>query len=311
MASRRSAVAATATSNSGAVALTMHQHGKSRVRLGRVWRRGGEHAMVEWSIDIALASQADASFLGDDCSAVVATDTMKNTVYVLAKQCTSELPPELFAIKLGRHFVSFYDVVTAASIRVVEQSWQRVHVGGRLHDHGFTLGRERRVAEVEVDAAGRPRVKAGVEEYSVLKTTQSGFEGFIRDQNTLLPDTRERILATTVQATWSYSRDPPCFNAAYSAAKAALTDTFFGPPQGGVYSPSVQRTLYLMGEEVLSRVPEADSVHLKLPNLHFIPVNLPGIGLKFEDDVYLPTSEPHGSIEACVSRKTGALTARL
>ncbi|CAI5947475.1 unnamed protein product [Closterium sp. NIES-65] len=164
----------------------------------------------------------------------------------------------------------------------------------------------------------------------MLKTTQSGFEGFIRDQNTLLPDTRERILATTVQATWSYSRDPPCFNAAYSAAKAALTDTFFGPPQGGVYSPSVQRTLFLMGEEVLSRVPEADSVHLKLPNLHFIPVNLPGIGLKrenamysptseppdsieacCEDDVYLPTSEPHGSIEPCVSRKTAALTARL
>ncbi|CAI5947480.1 unnamed protein product [Closterium sp. NIES-64] len=303
--------AVTATRDSGAVELTRHQHGKSRVRLGRVWRRGGEHAMVEWSIDIVLASKADASFLGDDCSAVVATDTMKNTVYVLAKQCTSELPPELFAIKLGRHFASFYDVATAASIRIVEQPWQRVHVGGQPHDHGFTLGRERRVAEVEVDAAGQHRVKAGVEEYSVLKTTQSGFEGFIRDQNTLLPDTRERILATTVQATWSYSCDPPCFNTAYSAAKAALTDTFFGPPQGGVYSPSVQRTLYLMGEEVLSRVPEADSVHLKLPNLHFIPINLPGIGLKFEDDVYLPTSEPHGSIEACVSRKTAALTARL
>ncbi|CAI5507597.1 unnamed protein product [Closterium sp. Naga37s-1] len=342
MASHRPAV--TATSDSGAVELTRHQHGKSRVRLGRVWRRGGEHAMVEWSIDIALASKADASFLGDDCSAVVATDTMKNTVYVLAKQCASELPPELFAIKLGRHFVSFYDVVTAASIRIVEQPWQRVHVGGQPHDHGFTLGRERRVAEVEVDAAGQHRVKAGVEEYSVLKTTQSGFEGFVRDQNTLLPDTRERILATTVQATWSYSREPlcvtaaysaakaaftdfhpdllspqptllvfpqlfpplqllvrsPCFNAAYSAAKAALTDTFFGPPQGGVYSPSVQRTLYLMGEEVLSRVPEADSVHLKLPNLHFIPINLPGIGLKHEDAMYSPTSDPPDSIDTCV-----------
>ncbi|CAI5532099.1 unnamed protein product, partial [Closterium sp. Naga37s-1] len=301
--------------------------------------------------DWVNAAIAIANNCGDALRALCGDESSEwnNKVYVLAKQCTSELPPELFAIKLGRHFVSFYDVVssapapppplectthapqpyvrhqagpllrdssvhphcgaasfsctdhaptlsipppppppsspphhqvTAASIRIVEQPWQRVHVGGQPHDHGFTLGRERRVAEVEVDAAGQHRVKAGVEEYSVLKTTQSGFEGFIRDQNTLLPDTRERILATTVQATWSYSRDPPCFNAAYSAAKAALTDTFFGPPQGGVYSPSVQRTLFLMGEEVLSRVPEADSVHLKLPNLHFIPVNLPGIGLK-------------------------------
>ncbi|GJP78644.1 hypothetical protein CLOP_g8921 [Closterium sp. NIES-67] len=242
MASYRHAAAAASAASEGGAALTSHQHGKSRVRLGRVWRRGGVHAMVEWSVDIALTSKADASFLSADCSTVVATDTMKNTVYVLAKQCSSELPPELFAIKLGRHFVSFYDVVTAASIRIVEQPWQRVAVAGRPHDHGFSLGRERRGGGRAGGCRGQHTVRAGVEDYSVLKTTQSGFEGFIRDENTLLPDTRERILATTVQATWSYTRDPPCFNTAFSAAKAALSDTFFGPPQGGVYSPSVQRT---------------------------------------------------------------------
>lgn len=291
--------------------LKFHQHGKSKVRLGRVWRSGDIHNIVEWTVEITLESKADASFTSDDCSSVVATDTMKNTVYVLAKQCSSELPPEQFAIRLGRHFVSFYDVVTGATIRIVEKPWRRVTVEGREHDHGFTLARESRVVEVSVDGSGSPAVKAGVEEFSVLKTTQSGFEKFVRDGNTLLPDTRERILATTVQAMWSYSRDPPCFTSAFSAAKAALTETFFGPPHGGVYSPSVQRTLFLMGRAILDRVPEVKEVHLKLPNLHFIPVNLPGINVKFANDIYLPTSEPHGTIEAIVERQSSAGHSRL
>ncbi|GAA0158696.1 hypothetical protein LIER_38712 [Lithospermum erythrorhizon] len=88
--------------------------------------------------------------------------------------------------------------------------------------------------------------------------------------------------------------------------KKALVDTFFGSPDEGVYSPSVQRTLYLMGKAVLGRFPDISSVHLKMPNIHFLPVNLsskdnPEI-VKFADDVYLPTDEPHGSIEARLSR---------
>ena len=36
----------------------------------------------------------------------------------------------------------------------------------------------------------------------MLKTTQSGYEGFLHDKYTLLKDTKERIVATAITSTW-------------------------------------------------------------------------------------------------------------
>ena len=139
--------------------------------------------------------------------------------------------------------------------------------------------------------------------WRVLKTTQSGYEGFLKDPYTALPDTRDRIAATEVHGSWRLA-GPVAFDAAYASAMAALASTFFGPPSSGTYSPSLQYTLARMAEAVLDAVPGADSVHLLLPNLHFIPANPPG-GTPFADDVYVATSEPHGTIEATVVRGEG------
>ena len=150
----------------------------------------------------------------------------------------------------------------------------------------------------------RTAVSAGLADLSVLKTTQSGYEGFLRDALTTLPNVRERMLATTVAATWTYTQPPPDYDAAYDATLAALCDTFFGPAQGGVYSPGVQATLYAMGAAALARVPAMANITLTLPNLHFLP-SLPA-NIPFADDVYVATSEPHGTIQATVSRTSDA-----
>lgn len=202
---------------------------------------------------------------------------------------------------------------------IAERPWERVVVDGKPHSHGFKLGVEKHVTEVIVKKSGNLLINSGIQGYSLLKTTQSGFEKFVRDRYTLLPDTRERIVATEVTAWWRYpfehvSQIPSksfCFTQRYQDVKKVLADTFFGPPDVGVYSPSVQNTLYLMAKEVLNRFPDIASVQLRMPNLHFIPVNLgnkenPGL-VKFADDVYLPTDEPHGTIEATVSRPKSKL----
>lgn len=147
---------------------------------------------------------------------------------------------------------------------------------------------------------------AGVKGLSVLKTTQSGYEGFLHDQYTLLPDTRERILATSITATWHYDPGTPDFlnadfDALYSGAKKAMLDTFYGPADNGVYSPSVQYTLYQMGDAIVKSVRPVDSVFLNLPNLHFLPAKPAGID--FQDDVYIAASDPSGNIEAVVTRE--------
>ncbi|KAK2634303.1 hypothetical protein Ddye_029095 [Dipteronia dyeriana] len=290
------------------------RHGKARVRVARVWRsKQGRHFMVEWNVSISLLSDCINAYLLDDNSDIVATDTMKNTVYAKAKECSDQLSVEEFAIQLAKHFVSYYRQVTSAIVNIVEKPWERVHIDGQPHEHGFKLGSERHATEVIVQKSGALQITSGVEGLAVLKTTKSGFEGFIRDKYTALPDTRERILATEVTGSWRYSYESIFnipqkslyFTERYLDVKKVLMDTFFGCPKEGVYSPSVQSTLYQMAKAVLSRFHDISSVKLKMPNLHFLPLNLStkdNIIVKFEDDVYLPTDEPHGSIEASLGR---------
>ncbi|KAF3434432.1 hypothetical protein FNV43_RR25535 [Rhamnella rubrinervis] len=290
------------------------RHGKARVRVGRAWRNDdGRYFFVEWNVSISLLSDCVAAYVRDDNSDVVATDTMKNTVYVKAKECTQQLSVEDFAIELAKHFTSFYQQVHTAIVKIVEKPWERVSLEGEQHNHGFKLGSEKHTTEVIVKKSGALRLTSGIEGLALLKTTKSGFEGFIRDKYTVLPETRERILATEVTASWRYSyesvltipRKPLYFTERYLDVKKVLVETFFGTPKEGVYSPSVQSTLYDMAKTVLIRLSDISSVQLKMPNLHFLPVNLSSKDntiVKFDDDVYLPTDEPHGSIEASLSR---------
>lgn len=149
---------------------------------------------------------------------------------------------------------------------------------------------------------------------SVLKTTQSGWSDFLRDKYTTLPETDERILATTISATWSYSTSGSTFDdlrqidfcEVHAQVKQSLLAKFFGSTNGGSFSPGVQNTLYLMACHVLKSVPCIDEVSLSLPNLHFLPCDLPALrnnGMHFSHDIYIPTAEPHGVITATVSRR--------
>ncbi|XP_072970743.1 uricase [Typha angustifolia] len=291
------------------------RHGKSRVRVSRVWRRiNGGDLIVEWNVDVSLYSDCLPAFTSGDNSAIVATDSIKNTVYVKAKECGEVISMEGFAILLARHFSSFYPQVSAAEVRIVEKPWERVVVDGRPHTHGFKLGTEMHTTEVTVKKCGALSLSSGIQKLSLLKTTQSGFEGFVRDQYTLLPETRERMVATEVTTSWRYSfqhisqvpSKPFCFTQRFQDVKKIMADTFFGSSDMGVYSPSVQNTLYLMAKAVLNKYSDIASIHLRMPNLHFLPLKLsskenPDM-VKFADDVYLPIDEPHGTIEATLSR---------
>ncbi|KAH7300015.1 hypothetical protein KP509_24G041100 [Ceratopteris richardii] len=218
---------------------------------------------------------------------------------------------EEFAILLGEHFVKTYPQVTGSEITIIEKPWEPYRINGKIHHHGFKLGKGSHFCEIQVSKNKPTVVCSGLEGLSVLKTTQSGFEGFVRDNYTLLPEVRERILATEVLSVWCYKSKPSCYNKAFETVKQILLDVFFGPPDAGVYSPSVQNTLYLMGERVLQRLPEIESIKLSMPNLHFIPVNMPKVGVEFNHDVYLPTDEPHGTIEASLTRKNWSRHSKL
>jgi urate oxidase len=78
-----------------------------------------------------------------------------------------------------------------------------VTVSNQPHNHGFaTTGEEIRTTTVEVHRAGHYEIVSGFKDLKLCKTTQSGYEGFLHDRYTLLPDTRERLLASSITASW-------------------------------------------------------------------------------------------------------------
>lgn len=277
--------------------LIHNSYGKSRVRLTKVTRHADRHDLREVTVEIELEGDFDASYTDGDNSLVIATDTMKNTVYALARHHPLH-DVESFGIHLASHFADGrHPQVRSATVRLVEDRFERIAVGGVPHPTAFAGGgSEKRVATV-VRARGDTHVASGIEGLFVLKTTDSAFEGFARDAFTTLPEAADRILATVVTAWWTYSTVEVDWNAAHAAARAAMLEVF-----ATHFSPAVQTTLFLMGEAALEACPEMDEISITLPNAHRIPVNLTPFGMDNLDEIFVATDEPHGTISGTLRR---------
>ena len=170
--------------------------------------------------------------------------------------------------------------------------------GEAEHDHAFVRsGQEVRTAVVVADGADR-HVIAGLKELTVLKTTESGFEGYPRDRYTTLPETRDRILATDVAARWRYGRVDVDYDAAYASVRALLLEAF-----AEKYSAALQATLFDMGSRVLERHPEIAEIRFSMPNKHHFVVDLSPFGLDNPNEVFYAADRPYGLIEAAVQRE--------
>jgi urate oxidase len=249
------------------------------------------------TVDIAFEGRYEDVHLNGDNAAVLPTDTMRNTVYALAKQHPVE-PVEGFGRALAEHFLETTEECRRVRIRIARHGWDRIAVDGKPHRHSFVRGSaERRMCWVFADREGA-RYEAGIEELEVLKTTQSAFEGYIRDRYTTLPETKERIFATIVAARWKYSAAPADFEATFAAARTAMLQTFAEHD-----SRSVQQTLFAMGAAAIDAAPEIAEIRLSLPNRHNLLFDIGRFGLENQNEVFVPTTEPFGLIEATVVRE--------
>ncbi len=68
------------------------------------------------------------------------------------------------------------------------------------------------------------------------------------------------------------------------------------------YSPSAQTTLFEMGQAALATCAEISRIDLAMPNKHCLLIDLAPFGLKNENEVFVPTEEPFGLIEASLGR---------
>jgi urate oxidase len=274
--------------------LSWNRHGKCRVRLVKLRRSRDPHELVDLSIDVQLEGAFEHVYVDGDNRLCLATDTMKNTVYALARRDPIE-QVECFAIALADHFIQ-YPGVSRVRISVTEHQWSRLQVNGRPHPHAFVQpGGEHWTTRVDRDVQGT-EVVSGLADLSVLKTTDSAFTGFPRDEYTTLPETSDRILATSVAATWKYRAGTTEFGAR-EQIRTALVEAF------AVHmSQSVQHTLYAMAAAALTACGEITEITMRLPNRHHLLVDLAPFGLDNPNEIFVATDEPYGLIEATVRR---------
>jgi urate oxidase len=279
-------------------ALGENRYGKSRVRLVRVKRGREEHELREWTFQILLRGDFRTCFTEGDNSKILPTDTMKNTVYSLARKssstCVEEFAKELIDFLLTRN-----PQVSHAEVIASERPWEHVVTNGKPHPTTFVQSSgERQTTEVERALKGNFSVRSGLEDLIVMKTAGSGFEGYIQDFLTTLPPTSDRLFATVLKANWTYSSPHVPFETLRARIREILISVFAKHD-----SKSVQHTLYAMGEAVLGGTPEVEDVELTMPNIHCLLVDLSQFGQDNPNEIFVPTDEPHGYIEARVCRK--------
>lgn len=280
------------------VVLGHNSYGKSEIRLVKVDRATERHGLWDLYVSVTLEGDFDAAHVNGDNTGLLATDTMRNTVYALAKdRLTGSI--EDFGLSLVEHFLDAGPSVEKATVRITSFPWDRIEVDGKPHEHSFVRGAGERKATLIGDVDGSRRVEAGIDNLLVMKTTQSGFEGFLRDRFTTLPETGDRILATAVTATWTYGgTSGPDFDPLWNEIRGQILSSFTDH-----YSPSVQNTLYRIGKAVLEAYPEVEKIHLSFPNKHHIPYDLARFGIENENEIFHATSEPYGLIEGTVERE--------
>jgi urate oxidase len=273
------------------------------VRVARGAHPGGGDVIRDWNVSTSLSGDLDAASLAGDNSHVLPTDSQKNRVYALAREL-GPVPPEAFALRLASFFVTSQEPITRARVSVEEYGWSPIGATGYSFARSGDLVR---TTTVVVDAERGACVVSGLRDLVVLNTTASEFWGYPKDEYTTLPETRDRILATAVNARWRYrpaaidgdtgpdSGTGVDWETAFAAAKAALLAAF-----SGTYSYSLQQTLYAMGTRVLADVPAACEVRLALPNKHHYLVDLAPFGLENPNEVYNAGDRPYGLIEGHV-----------
>jgi urate oxidase len=274
-----------------------NRYGKSRVRLSRITRHGDRHDFNEWTVEVLLRGDFDSSFTEAENTKVLPTDTMKNTVYVIARDSRAATIED-YAKELGDYLLQNNPQVSKVSVGVAEKSWERMHVNGAAEPTTFKLGGpEKQIVQAERAKDGPWSISSGIDGITILKTTKSAFTGYIKDKLTTLKPATDRIFGTSATVLWDYSVEAPDFASVRARVQQALLKEF-----AAHHSMSVQHTLFDMGKAALESAPEIARITLRMPNLHHLLADLSPFGQDNPNHIFVPIDEPHGSIEATIER---------
>lgn len=278
------------------VRLAENNYGETRMRLLRLARQEGRHDVKDVTLAIRFEGDFASAHAAGDNRKIVPGDTMKNTVYALARQHSMETAED-FALHLVEHFLTYNAHVSCVRVEAAENIWARLPQGGKPHPSVFTrAGDEKRTCLVH-GTREATAIRAGIENCVVMKTADAAFENFSRDPYTTLQAEPNRVLCTVIGADWLYAGEDVEFGPVWHGVRQMLVETFAEHK-----SKSLQHTLHAMGEAVLQNFDNVREIHLSLPERRFKTVDLAPLGMDNPGTVLLPTDEPQGIIEATLKK---------
>lgn len=279
------------------IRLRENSYGKNAVQLSKIIRHPAYHEFRQVTVNVVLQGDFEEAHTIGDNSKILPTDTQKNTVYALARE-HFKTSIEDFALYLAEHFVSTQEPVKQATVEIAEHSYQRLQVDGVEHPHAYIGGGSEKRTTLVTKSVADTRVQSGIADLLILKTTDSGFENYIKDRFTTLKETSDRILATKCDIQWTYHKLPADYTAVFDGIRRILLETFAGHK-----SLSVQQTLYAMGKAVLEAYEGVGEISLQMPNKHHIPFNLEQFNMQNQNEIFIATDEPYGLITATMARE--------
>jgi urate oxidase len=162
-------------------------YGKQSVPVFKIIRgENGKDKIIDMVVNIMLEGDIEDSWLSGNNKGILPTETQKNTCYALAMKTDFD-SIEDYGKALLEDILRRHMHLSAGTVRIRERRWNRI---GEDHRHAFSSSRDpvERTCEIRVSRRGKSEitqvdlVRSGVSGVKLLKTTQSGFDGFIRDK---------------------------------------------------------------------------------------------------------------------------------
>ena len=280
------------------VHLTENEYGESRIRVLRVTRRDGHHEIKDMTLGARFQGDFGSAHTAGENRKILPADTMKNTIYVLAKQYPAEAIEE-FALHITEHFLTYNSQVSQVEITAQERPWSRVTVGEKSHPSAFISGSgERRTTRIRATRE-KATVESGIEELAALRTAGASFALFLHDPYTTLPETVDSLLSAVISVSWTYTEQKASYSTVFHGVRRTLLETFATHD-----SRSLQHILYAMGHAVLDNFDVIREIRLSLSEMPCRQVDMKPFGMENDSEIFALADEAHAVAEAILRRDT-------
>jgi urate oxidase / 2-oxo-4-hydroxy-4-carboxy-5-ureidoimidazoline decarboxylase len=256
-------------------------YGKHAVSVYRI----GDGRLFACEVDMLVRGEAFTSaYTEGDNSLVVATDSMKNFIHRTAAECGA-VGLEDFLVEIGTRFLARYEHVESVDLTGRERVFvpRAGNVLQRLYDDYAS-------AALTIFPDGGQIEHSGREGLHLVKLSGSAFAGFVRDEYTTLPETRDRPLFVHLDVHWHHRERGR--RADGEQVRETVVSTF-----AEFDSESIQHLVHEMGTRVLERFPEIAGLRFRAENRLWDTAQEDGSAT-----VYTDARPPYGVIELQLER---------